>query len=80
MDERTPRTAPSAALRLSNNRLAESAARYRFDLVRVPFSCECGDPACHVTVPMSLSDYRGVGPTGDALLAPSHLVYAEDVR
>jgi len=80
VDERTPKTGPSAALRLRNNRLAESAARYRFDLVRVPFSCECGDPACHVTVPMSLSDYRVVGATDDALLAPSHLVRAEDVR
>jgi hypothetical protein len=29
---------------------------------------------------MSLSDYRGVGATGDALLAPRHLVRAEDVR
>lgn len=78
LDARNPQDPPTPR-RLSNDRLAESAAAFRFDAAtRVPFWCECRDPACEVSVPMTLSDYRLIGATGDPLLAPSHLLLRAD--
>lgn len=66
---------PLPARRLSNDHLAGSAAAYRFLAeVRVPFWCECGEPSCAVSVPMTLANYRGACATGDVLLAPNHVL------
>ena len=62
-------------LRASNDRIAETAARYHF-LARVPMLCECSDPACAAVFPIDLEEYWSARRDypGCILTVPGHTV------
>jgi hypothetical protein len=39
---------------------------------RWDFTCECGAPACRVTVSLTLGEYEGLRSAGRPVLAPGH--------
>ena len=39
---------------------------------RWDFTCECGAPACRVTVSLTLADYEALRTAGRPVLAPGH--------
>jgi len=61
----------SQVIRRANEGIAAKAAALRF-VSRVPMLCECGDPACHELVLLTLADYRRVHKEHDFLTVPGH--------
>jgi hypothetical protein len=60
-------------MRLSNDRIAESAQRYHF-MSRVPMLCECSDIGCQKLFLISLPDYRRLRSERAYVTVPGHTV------
>jgi hypothetical protein len=53
--------ANQSRFRRSNERLERAACSHRFEAAdRVPFLCECADPACFEAVMLSIAEYERV--------------------
>jgi hypothetical protein len=71
VDDHERRATTEALFRDVNERIAESAERFRADSTE--FVCECADPNCTERVEASLDDYERIrGDGAQFLLAPGH--------
>jgi hypothetical protein len=70
-----PRFVP---VRYQNDHLASAARSHRFDeAARVPFLCECDDPACNEFVHLTLPEFAALR-TVVYFTAPGHSVESGD--
>jgi hypothetical protein len=69
-EERAYESRP-AVIREANEEIAVKAAALHF-VSRIPMLCECGDPACHELVLLTLEEYRRARRSRPYLTAPGH--------